>query len=947
MNSKLLHDPVNGRLRVIGFVSGSGNTLWKALELEREITAKGEECPFEIVGVFSSRPDAKARITAEAEGIPYASLDIKEFHKKHDAPISDMEVRALFDTEVAKLIEPFGADIILLAGYVWATTNVILDKYKAVNVHPADLSVMEGNERIFAGANGVGDTISHKYPDICSSSHIATNEVDGGPLLMLSPSFEIDYEIGDEEILKRTVLKEVNNQSRHLGARTIYEIAMGNFSLDEQGKVNYKNNPVPRGVKINSWEENKPVQLRTLDGFLNPKSVVVIGASAKGGIGNALIKNINRFGFKGNTYVVNRSGDPVDGVPAYTSVEELEETPDLAIITTPSSGVESAVEECGKKGTKSIVCISAGFKETGEEGEKAELRVKEIVDRYNMRLLGPNGMGILNTDPDVNLNATMLYHLPRKGNIALVTQSGAIGAALLDYADEFNLGFSKIASLGNLMDIDASDLMGELKDDPQTSVIMLYLETIPNGLRFLKVLKETCKSKSVVVLKSGRSEAGALAATSHTGSIAGSDSAVDALIEKAGAIRVDSLEMLYMTAMALSKLERFNGKKIGVVTNAGGPGILITDRLAKNGFQLPVMSDETRSLLAEKLYPEAATGNPIDVIAAGPPEHYALSLEMMGQSGLYDALALVCVPPATIDTGEVAEACAPVISKLEIPVLSCFIGPSLGKPARDVLNRHDLPVVEYPEMAADILKLVNDKGEQSSTDLNKKIDYVRKTKANLLLNEKYSSGYLKTENAMELLELYEIPVAKWTFIRDEEDLEDIKLSFPIVAKVEHEKVIHKSDEGGVILNIKNMEDLKNAVKNLSEKFAGLEGIFLQEQANIGMEMIVGAKFEPTVGHICLLGAGGVAVELYKDVSMKIPPLEDMEVKEMLQNLKSYKLFTGFRGSESLPEDQFIDLVVKFSDLIMENSQIAEMDINPVAWDSIKKQFVALDCRIKA
>ncbi len=951
MEKRLLHDPTNGKLKVLGYVSGSGNTLWMAHDMQLEIEEIEGESPFEIVGIFSSNPEAKAIKIAEERSIPYAAIDIKEFHKKHNAPLSDMEVRRKYDVEASKLIEDMGADIIMLAGYVWATTDEIIGKYPAINVHPADLSVGKDGHRDFAGANGVGDTIEAKYPSICSSSHIATSEVDGGPLLMLSPSFEIDYNISNEENeLKRAVLKKVNNESRLVGARVIYEIALGNFSIDEKSKVYYKEEAVPYGVKIDSWEENIPLYKRSFSGFFNPKSLVVVGASAKGGIGNAILKNIIKGEYKGSLYVINRSGDSVHGVKAYSNIGELPETPDLAILTTPASGVEEAIIGCGEKGTKALVCITAGFKETGIEGAEKELELKKLVDKYNMRLLGPNGMGILNTDSKINLNATMLTHTPQKGNIALITQSGAIGAALLDYAATYGLGFSKIASLGNLMDVDASNILNELKKDDLTDVIILYLETIPKGYEFLKQLQEVTKTKSVIVLKSGRSEAGAAAASSHTGSIAGSDSAVEVLLKRGGAIRVETLEMAYLAAMVLSKAKPMKGNKIGVVTNAGGPGILITDRLAANGFELPLMDENTQNDLLKKIYPESSTKNPIDVIAAGTPEHYAISLKNMAESGLYDGLAVVCVPPATVDTGKVAEALIPIIKELDIPIVNCFMGPTLGKPARDVLNANNIASVEFPEDCADVFTYLKLEGENKSSLRERKthLNVKRKMTARNLIQNTTPAGYIKSLDAIKLLELYSIPLAKWKFIQEEEDykVEDFSLNYPLVAKIENSEVIHKSDVGGVILNIMNEKELKEKIKHLLDKFPGSDGVLLQEQSSIGLEMIMGAKYEQFTGHIMLMGSGGVAVELYKDVAMKLNPLDEIDSEEMLSSLKNYPLFTGFRGMERLPINKFHQIMLNFSTLISELPEIKEMDLNPVVWDKNEKRFLALDFRIR-
>lgn len=956
MKNRLIHNPVHGKLKVLGFASGSGNTLWKTYELQKEMEQTREGCPFEIVGVFSDKPDSKAVETAKTIGMPYRALDLRKFHASHNAPLTDLRVRALYDQEVAALIEPFGADLILLAGYVWATTEAIVDHYQMVNVHPADLSVAPYGHRLFAGADGVGDTLRLQQKTICSSAHLATAEIDGGPLLMRSPSHEIDYSIPDEnQQLRKTVLKAINEHSRHLGARVILEIAQGRFALDQEGRVIYEGSPVPGGVKIESWQENVPKHQRQLKALMAPESVVVIGASARGGLGKAIVTNIQDGGYSGRLYAVNRSGGEVSGVKAYEQISQLPEAPDLAVVTLPSMAVLEAVEACGQKGVKVVVCISAGFKEVGDLGAIEEMKLRAITDRYNMRLLGPNCMGVLNTAPSVSLNATMLQHQPTPGSIAFITQSGALGAALLDYAENLGMGFSKIASLGNQMDIDASDLLAELRDDPETKVVLLYLETIGEGQRFVQQVSELTKTKPVIIVKSGRSSAGAAAASSHTGSIAGSDAAVDALIEKSGAIRVDTLEMAYLTAMSLSKASAFSGNRIGVVTNAGGPGILITDRLAMHAFELPLLPDELRKELAQHLLPEASTGNPIDLVAAAPPEHYAKALEAMAASGCYDALAVICVPPATIDTGKIAEGMVPVIQKYNLPVISCFIGPTLGAAARQVLNQHQLPCLEFPEIVADVLKAMNMKKTSfgkavQASDKKSEVEISHENgmrrQGRILMRDCYDTGYLRSDTALKLLDLYGIPTPKWHWVTDPGQTDAGSLRFPVVAKIEHPEVLHKSDAGGVVLNIVNQEALTQVVAHLFESFPGAEAVLVQEQASITHEVILGGKFEPGIGHLCLVGAGGTLVELFQDVSVKLLPVCHKQATSMLESLKTYPLLNGYRGKTKVPVAELAGMVENFSRMIEALPGIQEIDLNPVTWDAFSGQFMAVDCRIR-
>lgn len=562
-------------------------------------------------------------------------------------------------------------------------------------------------------------------------------------------------------------------------------------------------------------------------------------------------------------------------------------------------------------------------------------------------------MGVLNTDPAVSLNATMLQHQPTPGNIAFITQSGALGAALLDYAENLGMGFSKIASLGNQMDIDAGDLLGQLRKDDQTKVVLLYLENIGDGSQFLRQVSELTKTKPVIVVKSGRSLAGAAAASSHTGSLTGSDVAVEALIGKAGAIRVDTLEMGFLTAMALSKMKTFSGNRIGVVTNAGGPGILITDRLSLNGFDMPLLPANDRKTLAAELYPEASTGNPVDIIAPAPPEHYAKALDAMAKSGQYDALAVICVPPATIDTGKIAEALIPVIQSYDLPVICCFVGPTLGGAARRVLNLNQLPCLDFPESVADVLNHMKIRADfnrdiiygDASKDCTR-YDAARRKEARLLMNEVHSTGYMKSDAALKLLKLYGITTPNWYWFTKTDQVRSSILNFPVVAKIEHPEVIHKSDAGGVILNIACLDELEEVVRELLSKFPGATAVLVQEQVKVSHELILGGKFEPSIGHLCLVGAGGTLVEIFKDVTVSLIPVGKREARNMLEQLKSYPLFNGYRGKPKMPLDDVSEMIEAFSNMIQALPSIIEIDLNPITWDQTSNKLLALDCRIK-
>ncbi|HWQ31071.1 MAG TPA: CoA-binding protein, partial [Negativicutes bacterium] len=834
-------------MRVIGFASGSGNTLWQVLDLQKRLEATSEGAPFEVVGLFSDSEGSKAEETAAMLGIPAVSLDIREYYKEAGKPLKNMEIRASFDEKVYELIKPFNADVILLAGYVWATTGIIVDNYLVVGLHPGDLSVQDelGN-RIFAGADGVGSTLSAGWGTICSSAYLATASIDGGPVLMLSPDISIDYSMEqDPQELRKFYLKQVNGHNRLLAAQVINEIARGSFAYDNMGQLLFMEKPIPWGHKLKGWLQDEVEKYIGIKRMLEPGSVVVVGASAKGGIGCSIVNNIVRGGYKGKVWVVNRNGDNIGGVSGYKDVAELPEVPDLAVITAPSTAVHDIAESCGRKGVRAVVCITAGFRETGMQGAENEEKLGEIIKRYGMRMLGPNCMGVLNTAPEVSLNAAMLKHTAKKGNIALITQSGALGAVMLDYAEFIGLGFSVVASLGNQADITAADLMSYLLEEEATQVVLMYLENIAEPQRFARIAGKLSETKTVIVLKAGRSEEGANAASSHTGSMTGSDMVMGALMEKSGIIRAETLEEAYYMALAASKNKKLKGRRIGVVTNAGGPGILATDRLSERGFQLSQLDASDKEHLRGILLPEASVNNPIDIVAPAPPEHYAEALSVVMNSGQYDAAAVICVPPSTVDTGSIAKAIVPVIKSGELPVICCFMGPTLGNPANEVLREAEIAIVDYPEKIADLMaKMVDKQLPDMCNGSSITSDPSERHKARKYMKKTNCSGYLPSLNVFRILEGYGFNVPRYQLIRDLEDLEHINLRFPVVAKIEHRNIVHKSDLGGVVLGIYNGQKLRDVALELFSHFPDAEGILLQEQKEFtGPELILGGKYE--------------------------------------------------------------------------------------------------------
>lgn len=942
-----IFNPAFGPMRVLGYASGSGATLFRAFEMQKKLEQSVEGSPFQIVGLFSDNPDSKAVQAAKEFGIPVRTLDIRAFYRERNAPLKDRDVRRAYDQEAMKLWEDLEPHLVLLAGYVWATTEEILDALPVVNVHPADLSVRKDGKRAYAGADGVGDALRAGEKQLRSSSHLATSELDGGPILIISPPVEVVPAPGGMsfEDCRRHYLKLVNEQSRLVGGRTVQEIALGHFQLDDQGKVLYRGEYVPSGLRFESWEENKPLSDRPLDPLHSPGSVAVIGASQKPGIGRAVLENIQSYGFQGELFAVNRSGEDVSKAKGFRSVREIPEAPDLALMCIPSSQVLEAAKDCAAKGVRAIVGIAAGFRETGEKGALSEKKLMEIVNRANMRFLGPNCMGLLNTDPGVKLHANILQGLPKEGGVAFVTQSGAIGAALLDYAEELGLGFSQIYSTGNQADININDLLPVLEKDENTKVALAYMETLPEPARFRKNAFSLTKKKPLVVVRSGKTEAGIAAARSHTGSLAGDSAMVEALLDQVGAITARSLEEAFLLAAALESMPLPKGKRVGVISNAGGPGTLVADALAESGAELPLLPPDVRARLAEKILPEASTGNPIDLVATAKPEHYALAAREMVQSGLYDALVVIVVPPATVDTGEVARAMLPCIKAFDGPVLSCFFGPNLGKKGRKAFQEEKIPSFPFPEQTAEVFSrmagLAGHEDQGRTWPRGQRPPLSARKKIRRLLGRQ--KGFLPPLQLRDLLNEYGVKTVPTWGLSEIGSLNEVyREGASYVLKVDHPEIIHKSDSGGVMLGIRTIAELEEAVDLMKKRFPGARDFLVQEMASAGTEILLGAVRKGDLGHAVMAGLGGVAVEVLQDTALLPVPFSPAEAHRALRKLKAWRLISGFRGKKAADAEEIVRLLGGLGRLVQDFPEISELDINPVI--AAPEGLVAVDWR---
>lgn len=945
MEYRPLINPSGQKLRILGFCSGSGKTLWKTLEVQKEMEKTPDGCPFEIVACFVDSVDAGAIDSAKQFGVPFEVLDIRAYYKERNQPLKNRELRKQYDAEVLNKIEKYHADLVMLAGYVWAITDKIVETYMVVNVHPGDLSLKSPDgKRLLAGSNGIKAAFRNNLPELRASSHLATKEIDGGPLLIRSPKVPVDYTLHqDEDERFRYYLKMVNQQSRLVGARTILEIASGNFTLDQNNHLYYKGEPIPDGLSIENWDENTPIYKRDIEKLIAPRSVAVIGASVRPNIGHAVVRNIIKQGFTGPIYAINFHGDDVLQAKGYKSVKDIPGELDLAVICVPSVAVLDVVKDCGEKGVKGLICVSAGFREVGGDGIDREKELLELVNRYNMRLVGPNCMGVANTAKNVNFGATILSVTPPNGDVAFLSQSGALCASFIDFAEKLKIGFSVIVSLGNMADTKPSDFLALLEKDENTKVICMYLETLAHPVEFERAMSRV--TKPVIIVKSGRTAKGAAAAGSHTGSLSGSDEVADAFLRKCGAIRVDTLEDAFYLASALSKMPRIKGNNIGIISNAGGLGTLTTDTLSNYGFALPDLNNEDRVQLAKKLLAEASTHNPLDLVATAPPEQYGIAAKAMKDSGKYDALVFECIPPATVDTQEVAKAL--IAQKDEdFPIFACFLGPKMGSAGTMELMNAGIPCFDFPDEMVRVMNYMRVANGNECTHIYENVSKENQRKVNTIIERCKHGGYLTPEDCYQILDLYGISVAKTQYFPLKSNFSEIKLGFPIVAKIDHPDIVHKSDVGGVQLGIKSQEELLTLKKEWREKFPGMCGILCQEQIEGDFEFILGSSCDPVLGHSILFGLGGTLVEVIKDYAIGHVPLGVQDPENMLSQLKCKVLFDGFRGHDKIDKIEIKDLLMAVNQMIIQHPEISEFDINPLIFDKYRKKLMAVDTRIK-
>jgi acetate---CoA ligase (ADP-forming) len=696
--------------------------------------------------------------------------------------------------------------------------------------------------------------------------------------------------------------------------------------------------------------------------FFRPEKVAVVGASRdRQAIGGLVFDNLLEGGFQGVVYPVNPNAPYVQGVAAYPSLADCPAVPDLVIVAVPGRFVNDLVDEAGELGVKAVCVVSAGFSEIGEEGVARQDDLMERARGHGLRIVGPNCMGLLNGSDEVRMNGTFSRTFPGQGRVSMSSQSGALGLAVLDHVNELGLGISTFISVGNKADISGNDLLQYWEDDPDTDVVLLYLESFGNPRTFSRVARRLSRTKPIVAVKSGRTTSGVRAASSHTAAIGAGDTAVDALFRQTGVIRTDTLEEMFEVATLLSSQGLPSGRNVAILTNAGGPGILAADALESNGLDVPKLSDRTIEELRAFLPPEAGIGNPVDMIASASPETYGRALEVLGRAEEIDTVFVIFIPTGTTQTDEVAAALVQAKADLggEVPVVSVFMSAE-GLPS--ALAEASIPSFAFPESAARAMGRVGTYAAWRRRPLGALVEPggLDRDRARGIIDDalRHDDGggegrWLSSEEAEGVLTAYGVPLARSRLVATAREAGDVQKEWRVPVAVKVAAPIHKADVGGVELGLTGPKETFQAVERIQEALveAGLEqhrdSFLVQEMVGDGIEMVVGVTHDPSFGPIVLTGMGGTLVELLRDVSVRVTPLTDRDVDEMLEDLRMAPMLRGYRGAPPADVPALRDLLFRINAMVEDLPEVAELDLNPVFVREADQGVVAVDVRMKA
>ena len=681
--------------------------------------------------------------------------------------------------------------------------------------------------------------------------------------------------------------------------------------------------------------------------IFNPASVAVIGASRDhSSIGFQILHSL-RMGYKGRLYAINRRAKQIDTIPSFASIGEVSEDIDLAVVCVPKESVLEILDQCAKKGVRALIVISAGFAETGKDGEQLQKTLVEKLRGYGMRMVGPNCLGVMNTDPKICLNASFSPVYPIAGHVAMSSQSGALGVAILEYARQRNLGFSTFISVGNKADVSGNDLLNYWEQDPKTDVILLYLESFGNARRFSRIARRVSLTKPIVCVKAGRTLGGSRAAGSHTAAIASNELGVEALFQQTGVIRAETLEEMFDLTAMLSNQPLPRGNKIGIVTNAGGPSILCADACESNGLVVPEFSEKLKQGLRHAVPEAASVSNPVDLIASAKPEDYKRSIELALHSEEIDALIIIYIPIVKEKmeqyTTAISKAVAASRKRLtnHKPVAVCLMTESVSnKPIE--LENETIPAYLFPESVARVFAKVESYSAWKRKPAGVIYDFKDMSIADsraicAAAIKQRGPGWLTTSEIRSLLNAIGVIVPKGGVALSEQEAVEIAqaIGYPVAVKLASHTITHKSEIGGVHLNLNTNEEVISAFQQICKQVTQLhsekdmDGVLVQPMLTQGVEVIIGMTEDALFGPLLGFGLGGIFVEILKDMVFRIAPLTDIDVSEMVKNIKGYKLLKGYRGHKPADEDSIQELLLRISRLVEQVPEISEIDLNPI------------------